>query len=163
MKTLHLLRHAKSDWSGPTLPDHDRPLNRRGKRARKTIASYVEGWSVDLVVCSTATRARATAKPVVGALHCDVSYERAVYAAGATDLLAVVRALPEATRTVMLVGHNPSLEDLTDVLCGSSPPYPTAALGSIDLAVDHWRDARPGGGTLVGHVTPAQLEPPPGS
>ena len=62
MKTLHLLRHAKSDWSGEGVADHDRPLNRRGKQARRVIAEHVKDWKVDLVVCSTAQRARATAK-----------------------------------------------------------------------------------------------------
>src|SRR5207245_2758976 len=81
MKTLHLLRHAKSDWSEPAVADHDRPLNRRGKRARTIVATHVAGWQVDLVVCSTARRARQTAKPVVAVLGCRVQYEEALYAA----------------------------------------------------------------------------------
>ena len=60
MKTLHLLRHAKSDWSDAVVADHDRPLNRRGKQGRRGIAEHVKDWKVDLVVCSTAQRARAT-------------------------------------------------------------------------------------------------------
>ena len=64
MKTLHLLRHAKSDWSEPAVADHDRPLNRRGKRARSVVAEHVAGWNVDLVVCSTTRHARQSAKPV---------------------------------------------------------------------------------------------------
>jgi phosphohistidine phosphatase len=159
MKTLHLLRHAKSDWSDPARSDHDRPLNRRGKRARKAIARYVTGWPVDLVVCSTAKRARATAKPVVEALHCEVRYEPAVYTGSASELLHVVRDIPDRARTVMLVGHNPSIEDLTQTLCGTSPRFPTAALGTIELGLEHWREVAPRSGTLAGLVTAAELDP----
>jgi phosphohistidine phosphatase len=158
VKRLHLLRHAKSDWSEPGLADHDRPLNKRGKRARKTIAEHVAGWRVDLVVCSTAARARATAKPIVAELGCPVTYERAVYTGSAADLVRVVRTFPDDAHTVMLVGHNPSIEDLTELLCGTTPGYPTAALGTIELAIDHWSDVAPGSGTLTAHVTPATLD-----
>jgi len=158
MKTLHLLRHAKSDWSGEGVADHDRPLNRRGKQARRVIAEHVKDWKVDLVVCSTAQRARATAKPVVAALGCPVRYDDALYEATPGTLLAVVQALPDADNWVMLVGHNPTMEDFTELLCASSPEYPTAALGTITLAVDHWNDVAPGCGTLAGFVTPSSLD-----
>ena len=158
MKTLHLLRHAKSDWSDSALPDHDRPLNKRGKRARTTVARHVAGWKVDLVVCSTARRARDTAKPVVKALGCPVQYADALYAADAAGLLAVVRGIDDKDDAVMLVGHNPSIEELTELLCAQSPAYPTAALGTVDLTVDRWADVAPGCGTLAAFVTPAELQ-----
>ena len=79
MKTLYLLRHAKSDWSDPAIADRDRPLSGRGKRARMVVADHIAGWKVDRVVCSPARRARATAKPVVKMLACPVSYENVVY------------------------------------------------------------------------------------
>jgi phosphohistidine phosphatase len=160
VKTLHLLRHTKSDWSDPGLADHDRPLNERGKRARKVIARHVRGWPVDLVVCSTAVRARATAKPVIEALHAPVVYESAIYEAHVSELLDVVQALPDDAATVLMVGHNPGFEDLTFVLCGTTPPYPTGGLGTIELAVDRWSAAGPGTGTVVAHVNPAELETP---
>jgi phosphohistidine phosphatase len=153
VKALYLLRHAKSDWSDPALPDHDRPLNKRGKRARRALADHVAGMTVDLVVCSTARRARATAKPVVEALGCPVEYDRSVYGAGPDELLEVLHALDDRLGAVMLVGHNPSMEDLTDVLCGASPAYPTAALGTIQLDVNRWVDVVPNGGTLVAFFT----------
>ena len=162
MKTLHLLRHAKSDWSDPSLADHDRPLNGRGRKARLVIARHVEGWTVDLVVSSTAARARATAEPIVTALGCDLRLEPAIYDASATELLAVVRALPDDAGSVLLVGHNPGVEDLSELLAGSSPPYPTAALGTLELAIDRWADAGPGAGVLTSHVTPAELRGPHG-
>jgi phosphohistidine phosphatase len=157
MKTLHLLRHAKSDWSEPAVADHDRPLNRRGKQSRTIVANHVAGWKVDLVLCSTARRARQTAKPLVAVLGCRVHYEEALYAVGAQRLLDAVRSLSDRDESVMLVGHNPSIEDLTAMLCGQSPNYPTAALGTIDLSTDRWGDVSPGFGTLTAFVTPEQL------
>jgi phosphohistidine phosphatase len=159
VKTLHLLRHAESNRSDPSLTDHDRPLNRCGKRARHLLARHVGGWPVDLVVCSTAVRARATARPVVRALGCPVRYERALYAARGRDLLELVRALPDGVDTAMLVGHNPSLEELTATLSGWSPRYPTAALGTIELTINDWEDVGPGCGMLTSQVTAAQLRP----
>ncbi len=157
MKTLHLLRHAKSDWSDPSLDDHDRPLNARGRRARLAVARHVEGWPVDLVVCSTAVRAQETAEPVVEALASPVVFERGIYEAGTSSLLDVVRALPDEASTVLLVGHNPGFEGLTAVLCGTTPAYPTAAIGTITIDVARWVDVDPGTGRLVAHVTPADL------
>src|SRR3954470_17291347 len=86
-----------------------RPLNRRGKAARLLVADHVAGWNVDLVVCSTARRARQTAKPVVETLGCQVRYDEAVYSASPEQLLDVVRTFSDADHTVMVVGHNPGL------------------------------------------------------
>ena len=158
MKTLHLLRHAKSDWSDPAVADHDRPLNRRGKRARTIVADHVVGWNVDRVVCSPARRARATAKPVVKVLGCPVSYEKVLYDAVPERLLDVIRALSDRDETVMLVGHNPSLEELTATLCGHSPPYPTAGLATVNLAIKRWDEVTSGSGTLTAFFTPRNHE-----
>ena len=157
MLTLHLLRHAKSDWSDPSLPDHDRPLNRRGKRARKAIARHVEGWPVDLVVCSTAARAQATAKPIVEVLGCPLRLEGALYGADVGELFDVVHALPNDAGNVLLVGHNPGIEDFSATLTGQSVGYPTAALGTIELPNELWSDVAPMSGTLVAYVTPGDL------
>ena len=81
-----------------------------------------------------------------------------MYDASADGLLAVVRELPDRDETVLLVGHNPTMEELTELLCGSSPEYPTAALGSITLAIDRWHEIAPNLGTLAAFVTPAQLQ-----
>jgi phosphohistidine phosphatase len=157
LKTLHLLRHAKSDWSDGTLPDHDRPLNKRGRRARKLIAAHVDGWPVDLVVCSTAVRARATAEAVVDALGCECRFEPAIYRNGLGDLVSVVRELPSPAEVVLLTGHNPGIEELTEFICGDSPAYVTAALGTIELDVASWADVDRDTGRLTALVTPADL------
>jgi phosphohistidine phosphatase len=157
MKTLHLLRHAKSDWSDPSIEDFARPLSGRGKRARKLLARHVAGWQIDLVVCSPAARAKATAKPLIDVLGCPIRYDDMIYAADAADLMVITRQLPDSTSSVMLVGHNPSIEEFTQLLCGSSPRFPTGALGTLELGVEHWSEASRGCATLTGLVTPAQL------
>jgi phosphohistidine phosphatase len=107
-----------------------------------------------LVVCSTARRTRQTAKPVVAELGCDVRYDDRLYAAETEDVLAVVRTLPDECDTVMVVGHNPAMEEVTFELCGKSPLYPTAALGTVSLAVDTWSEVAPGVGTLEAFYSP---------
>jgi phosphohistidine phosphatase len=157
MKTLHLLRHAKSDWSDTSFDDFALPLSRRGKRARKVIARHVAGWQIDLMVCSPAVRATTTAKPLIGVLGCPVRYDDMLYGADADDLLEITRRLPENTSSVIFVGHNPSMEEFTALLCGTSPRYPTGALGTLELDVEHWSDTTPGSASLTVLVTPDQL------
>src|SRR4029077_4441995 len=101
--------------------------------------------------------ATATAKPLIGVLGCPVHYDEALYAADADDLLVITRHLLESTSSVMFVGHNPSLEDFTAMLCGSSPRYPTGALGTLSLGVELWSQTGPGCATLAALDTPAQL------
>ena len=96
---------------------------------------------------------------MVAGLGCRVQYEEALYAAVPARLLEVVRMLPDRNESVMLVGHNPSLEEFTAMLCGQSPHYPTAALATIDLSIDTWDEVSPGCGTLAVFVTAAQLKP----
>jgi phosphohistidine phosphatase len=91
-------------------------------------------------------------------LGCRVRYDETLYAAVAERLLEVVRTLSDRDETVMLVGHNPSLEELTAMLCGHSPNYPTAALGTVDLSIERWGEVSPGCGTLAAFVTATQLE-----
>lgn len=121
------------------------------------IARHVAGWQIDLVVCSPAARARATARPLVDVLGCPVRYDDTMYAADADDLLAITRRLPANTSSVIFVGHNPSMEEFTEMLCGLSPRYPTGALGTLELGVENWSDTIPGCASLTVLVTPAQL------
>ena len=87
-----------------------------------------------------------------------MEYDGALYAATPVRLLEVVRTVSDRNESVMLVGHNPSLEELTAMLCGQSPAYPTAALGTIDLRIDRWDEISPGCGTVAAFVTVTQLE-----
>ena len=108
------------------------------------------------MVCSPARRARATAKPVVKMLGCPVSYDNVLYDAVPDRLLDAIRAFSERDTAVMLVGHNPSLEELTATLCGYSPSYPTAGLATVKLSIKRWDELTAGCGTLTGFFTPTQ-------
>src|SRR5262245_58948257 len=115
MQRLYLLRHAKSSWKDPDLADHDRPLARRGRRASGAIAAYLRERDIEpeLVLCSSARRTRETLErlePVLGSPA--VRIEPELYAAGASALLERLRRVPDAVGSVMLIGHNPGMEDL---------------------------------------------------
>lgn len=148
MKTLHLLRHAKSDW-GTSAVDHDRPLNARGDKARHVIAAHVTDWPIDLVVSSTAIRARLTAEPVATMVGCPLETSKAIYDARAEDLLRAVQELPDSAETVLLVGHNPGMEEIAWLLTGEPCTFTTAALGTVSLDVGSWLDCRPRCGHLI--------------
>lgn len=136
MHTLILLRHAKSDWSGHE-GDHDRPLAKRGRRqapeAGRWLAANVD--SIDLAIVSTANRARSTWDLASGELDQPPTtrLDDDAYAASAGDLLDVVRSLDEALTTVVLVGHNPGIEELAETLTARRVPMPTSALAIIEL------------------------------
>jgi phosphohistidine phosphatase len=166
MRRLHVLRHAKSSWDDPSLRDHDRPLAPRGRKAAKKIARHLrdEGIDPDLVLCSTALRARQTLEGIEPALgRRRVSVEPGLYAAGADELLQRLRALDETAGSVMLIGHNPGLQDLVVELAAPGPErdavaakLPTAALASLAVR-EPWPELRTGGAQLVGFVRPRDL------
>ena len=135
-RTLVLLRHSKSDWSG-TEPDAHRPLAKRGRRqapgSGRWLAANLDG--IDLAVVSPAARARETWELVSAELEAPppTRFEDRVYAASGSDLLEVVRDLPDDTRTVVLVGHNPGMEDLVEVLTSQWVSMPTSGLAVVEL------------------------------
>lgn len=144
MKTVLLLRHAKSSRKDPNLTDHERPLNKRGKRDAPRVGRLIEdeGLVPDLIVSSTAVRARATAEAV--AVSCGfagkVEFKRELYLAEPDAYLRVLWGLPEAHGRVLVVGHNPGLERLLEALTGSFEALPTAALARVALPIARWRD-----------------------
>ena len=171
MKRLFVLRHAKSDWGQPGLADHERPLASRGTHAAGLLAGHFRQSRIepDVVLCSTATRARETFEAVQAALpqQTPVWFERRLYGAGADELVDRLDEVPDSDGSVMLVGHNPGLQDLVLELAPSreaalvarvEAKFPTAAFATIDLAVDRWAEVRPGTGTLVAFVIPRDLE-----
>ena len=171
MKRVFVLRHAKSDWGDAGLADHDRPLAPRGHRSGELLTRHFHAAHVapDLVLCSTAVRARETLALVQPALPASttVSFERRLYGAGPADLIERMQELTDDVGVVMLVGHNPGLEELVLELTGAGDAalvervetkFPTAAFATIDLAVDAWTAVAPGTGTLVAYVTPHDLQ-----
>jgi phosphohistidine phosphatase len=171
MKTLYLLRHAKSSWKEPALSDHDRPLAPRGARAAGQMATHIAQTAISpaLVLCSSARRARGTLDAIAHALTdaTEVRIEKELYAADATQLLARLRTVPSDTLSVMLIGHNPGLQDLAvelsdegeeDALRQLSTKFPTAALATLDLAETDWSELGPRQAYLQGLVLPRQLD-----
>ena len=163
-RRLILLRHAKSDW--PDVPDQDRPLAKRGKRDAPVIGRWLHdhGYLPDAVICSAARRTQQTWELVARELggSPSVTFEPRAYAASALTLLNLVRELPAASRTAMLVGHNPGVAELATSL--ARPPdhddapirFPTAAVAVLDFP-GAWADLAPGGARHFDHTTPADL------
>ena len=143
MKSLLILRHAKSSWSHPGLSDHDRPLNKRGKRDAPRMGKLLldEDLLPDLIISSTAKRARKTASRVVKASGYGgkVVKARDLYHAFPEDYVSVLRKLAAKNKCVMIVAHNPGLEELLETLTGQAERLPTAALAQVSLPIDRWR------------------------
>ena len=162
MKTLLVLRHAKSSWNDPALADHERPLNKRGVRDALRIAELVreDGLLPDVLISSDAERARLTAEAVAEAASFtgEILLDGHLYLACPTDIVLRLRTVPAHAGTVMIVGHNPGLEELVEQLTGEPQDLPTASLAQIVLPIDQWRDlelSTPG--VLVGHWRPKEL------
>jgi phosphohistidine phosphatase len=173
VRVLYLLRHAKSDWSDESLDDHDRPLAPRGRKAIQRMAAYIDDAGVRpaLVLCSTAVRARQTLEGVERALgpDADVWMEDALYGAGAHELQDRLRHLPPAVPSVMVIGHNPGLEDLALGLAGGGEAgavarmgmkFPTAALATLEVP-GGWKSLKRGAATVTAFVVPRALPSPP--
>jgi phosphohistidine phosphatase len=162
MKTLLLLRHAKSDWDDPSLRDFDRPLADRGKRDAPEIGKALRkrGPLPDLILSSPAARAKATTKAVVKAakIKLDVEYDEAIYSASSAELVTLVNRLPDSCSCAMMVGHNPGFEDLVGRLSGSHERMPTAALACLEFQVESWSDVGDQEGKLVWLLTPKELK-----
>jgi phosphohistidine phosphatase len=169
MRTLYLLRHAKSSWSDRTLVDEQRPLAPRGRRDAKRIAEHLVRLGVrpDLILCSSAERTRQTLEPlraVLGATSM-LSLEAELYGASSEELLERIRLVSEEVSSVMLIGHNPGLQDLALALASTGPElarlrtkFPTAALATLTLPKTSWRELTEGDAVLASYVVPKQLD-----
>jgi phosphohistidine phosphatase len=144
MKTLLILRHAKSSWKDESLPDHERPLNKRGKQDAPRMGKLLrdEGLIPDLILSSDARRARATIELVAQECHYDgeILFLRELYAAEPEAYLEALAQQGGDAASVMIVGHNPGLEELLEELTGERLPLPTAALAQVALPIEHWSE-----------------------
>jgi phosphohistidine phosphatase len=173
MKTLTLLRHAKSSWNDPVARDFDRRLNGKGQRAALAMGRYLrsEGMTFDHVVASPAVRIVETVEQVEVGYGCDLApaWDRRVYLASASSLLDIVHELPSQAQTALLIGHNPGLEDLIltlipdrvgDALRDSvETKFPTAAIAEMTFDVTDWTEIRADSGTLIRFTRPRDLDP----
>jgi phosphohistidine phosphatase len=167
---LFLLRHAKSSWDDPTLDDHDRPLARRGEKAVRRMRGHLArtGVAPELVLCSSARRTIETLDGVRPALpdRVEISIEEGLYAASAGRLLDRLRQVADDVSGVLLIAHNPGLEDLAGRLVATGDrelrdrleaSFPTGALVSLSFEGE-WADLGPGVAELDGYVVPRELE-----
>jgi len=161
MKTLFLLRHAKSSWNDPTLEDFDRPLNGRGRVAAKSIGGFIrkQNEKVDLVLSSPAVRARETIEIVMKAVGVplELRYDQRIYEAGPLRLLEVIVQIEKNKSRVLLVGHNPGMEELLQVLTGRTEHMATGALAKISLDARKWSESLAEKGSLEWLVKPKEL------
>jgi len=170
MRTLYLLRHAKSAWDQADLNDHDRVLNDRGRRSAPVIGRFLkkQGAELDLALCSSASRARETWGLVADELAVapPVLIEERLYLCGIDNMVFRLRELDEKLASVILIAHNPDLQILTVSLSadrGSQAAgrvrhkYPTAGLARLELDIADWSDIRPDCGRLVYFETPKRL------
>jgi phosphohistidine phosphatase len=167
--TLYVLRHAKSSWAEPTLPDHERPLAPRGERACTLIAEHLRSKRIfaDLVLCSSSKRTRDTLELIAPALgdHPDIRVEERLYQATRSDLLARLREIAENVRSVLVIGHDPALQELVLELATENKlrnrvraKFPTAALATL-LSREPWARFSAGSLELTAFVRPKDVEP----
>jgi phosphohistidine phosphatase len=184
MRQLLLMRHAKSSWDDVALPDRDRPLNARGRKAAATMRAAIQdlGLVPDMILVSPARRTMQTLEALDPWDETPlIEPTDSLYLADPTQILAVLHGVPETVRSVMVLGHNPGLHDLALALTGPAPGsagprgvqgssqqrgaaeqalsegFPTAALAEFTIA-GAWWDLRDGGGRLVRFLTPKMLE-----
>ena len=165
-RRIHLLRHAKSSWDDPALGDFDRPLAPRGVKAAGRIAQWIRESDVrpELILCSSAVRARETLARVQDALGSPrIEIEDGLYAASGDSLAARLRRLSDDVGDVMLVGHNPGLADLCALLAQPSPErervaekLPTGALVTLETD-SHWVDLDPECAAIGHFIVPREL------
>ena len=165
MKTLLVLRHAKSSWKNPELSDHDRPLNKRGERDAPRMGYLLRELDLvpELVLSSTARRAQRTALLAAqeAGVEQDVRLLSELYFSGSEAYLQVLSELPDEFERVMVVGHNPDLEELVDHLTGEGVRLPTAALAQIRLPIAVWQELDDeAAGDLVSVWRPKELASP---
>jgi phosphohistidine phosphatase len=167
VRTLYVLRHAKSSWDEPALADHERPLAPRGRRAAKAIAGHISREHIEpgVVLCSSAVRAVQTLDLLRAALGSDatVTVEDELYGATADELVERVRRLPDDVASAMLIGHNPCLERLVLTLASSGAElkrvekkFPTAALATLMFDAT-WNRLAAGEAVLAAYVVPKDL------
>jgi phosphohistidine phosphatase len=170
LKTIYLLRHAKSSWQDPEAEDFDRRLSKRGREAAKSMANYVSTHRIvpAQILCSPALRTRETLEQMEAKLDAaiPIRFEKGVYNADAPALLRRLRRLSDALPSVMIIGHNPGMERLALMLTGDGEAtardklankYPTGTLAILTAAADHWHEIGPATARLEAFVRPKDL------
>lgn len=164
MKTLILMRHAKSSWKHPELKDHERGLNKRGKKEAPQMGTLLKDNELvpQRILTSTAERSRMTAQAVVEAMHYtgDVSYLDTLYMAEPEIYLELLSLMPDDVERILVIGHNPGLEGLLQILSGRVESLPTSAVAYLSLPIRSWKEVRDHeeAGELVALWTPHDVK-----
>ncbi len=144
MKTLLIMRHAKSSWEETGLHDHDRPLNKRGKLNAPRMGRLLRELDLvpDLILTSSARRARDTAEAVAdqSGFEGNIKVEEDLYAAPPEAYLEALTAADDSYERLLIIGHNPGLEELLDMLTDEREALPTAAIAHVDLPIQSWQE-----------------------
>ena len=160
MKTLYILRHAKSSWDNPNIADFDRPLNDRGLKTAPFMGEIMleNNYQPELIMSSPAIRAKETVDLVKTSanLQTDIKFDEQIYEASSQTLFHIITEFDETVRSAMLVGHNPGLEGLIRTLTGENQPMPTAGLAVIDLEAENWSEITIGSGKLRTLIRPKE-------
>lgn len=172
MKILTLLRHAKSGWDDPVSRDFDRPLNKRGRKAARIVGRELRalGLEFDAVIASAAVRVVETLDDLADGYGraLEPEHDAALYLASPAVLLERVHGVDDGVGRLLLVGHNPGLEQLAQLLTGAGSAelraelevkYPTATVAEIRLPAERWADVAAGTGTLTRFIRPRDLDP----
>jgi phosphohistidine phosphatase len=163
MKTLLLLRHAKSSWKDQDLADFERPLNDRGRKAAESVGNFLarEDVNIDLVISSPAVRARQTIELVLRAANRspELRFDQRIYEASPARLLEITSQIEDDRKSVLLVGHNPGMEELLALLVGVEQHMPTASLAKIALSSKKWDKIVAEKGVLESFVHAKELMP----
>lgn len=174
MKSLTILRHAKSGWDAAVERDFDRPINARGARGAELIGQYAkrQAWPIDRIVASPAVRVAETLaifQPAAGLDRIEPHWDRRIYLASAATLIDVLRDTGGDAQHLLISGHNPGLEDLILMLVPEAPDdaqralveekFPTCALARLDLDIAGWSDLDVNQARLVALIRPRDLDP----
>lgn len=162
MKTLFLMRHAKSSWKDNSLADHERPLKKRGRKDAKRIAKEIikNGFNPDLILSSSARRAKETVEIVANILDYKnpIIFSDELYMGEPQDFINALKTLNDDYQSVMIVGHNPGLEAYLQIIDGEIESLPTAAFAHLVLVIDKWEDITlETMGDLISVWTPKEL------
>lgn len=163
MKTLLVLRHAKSSWDDPAWSDFERPLNQRGLRAAAFMGGLIgeRGLNPDHFVSSTATRARQTSEIVRenAGIAVPIVFDERIYEASQLTLFNLIREFDDRHSRALIVGHNPGFESIVGILTGGYAEMPTAALAVIEIESPRWSEIEPSANRLVDLIRPKDLMP----
>jgi phosphohistidine phosphatase len=165
MKTLLLMRHAKSNWKESNIPDHDRPLNRRGKHDAPLMGKLLrhQKMNLDLIISSTALRAETTANLIAKAVRYKgkIILDKSIYNAEPMDLLTLLSKSSDEYNSILLVGHNPTVEETVQMITNSPEiTMATCAIAHLTLSIDTWtylKEKQTFGSKLENFWTPKEL------